>query len=62
MMYEKGMCFVDIASVFKISASDVGIAVVDVQIAKRKFKNKEKVVYRKRVNKCSRRNVSLKLK
>ena len=50
-LHERGMCFSDIAlKIGGISAHDVGLAVVDVQIARKNYQRREKIIYRKRLN------------
>lgn len=53
-MKESGISFKDIAKqVGGLSAMDVAAAVVDVQIARSKYKEKVKVVYRRRLTTSS---------
>ena len=47
---ESGMTFIEIAKVLGGTAKEMAKAWVDVEQAKAKFKAKEKIVYRKRLN------------
>ncbi|ADO19533.1 hypothetical protein [Escherichia phage UPEC01] len=49
-LHESGMTFIEIAKVLGGTAKEMAKAWVDVEQAKAKFKAKEKIVYRKRLN------------
>ncbi|XAO54343.1 DNA primase-helicase subunit [Yersinia phage vB_YenM_P8] len=49
-LHESGMTFIEIAKVLGGTAKEMAKAWVDVERAKAKFKAKEKIVYRKRLN------------
>lgn len=49
-LHESGMTFIEIAKVLGGTAKEMAKAWVDVEHAKAKFKAKEKIVYRKRLN------------
>ncbi|QWQ55952.1 hypothetical protein [Escherichia phage P479] len=49
-LHESGMTFIEIAKVLGGTAKEMAKAWVDVEQAKAKFKTKEKIVYRKRLN------------
>lgn len=49
-LHETGMTFIEIAKVLGGTAKEMAKAWVDVEQAKAKFKAKEKIVYRKRLN------------
>ncbi|QPI13311.1 hypothetical protein [Salmonella phage vB_SalM_ABTNLsp5] len=54
-LHESGMNFIEIAKVLGGTAKEMAKAWVNVEQAKVKFKAKEKVVYRKRLNNKVRR-------
>lgn len=54
-LHESGLNFIEIAKKLGGTAKDMAKAWVDVEQAKAKFKAKEKVVYRKRLNNKVRR-------
>lgn len=49
-LHESGMNFIEIAKLLGGTAKEMSKAWVEVEKAKEKFKTKEKVVYRKRLN------------
>lgn len=51
MMAKSGILFVDIAKQLGGSAKDLAKIFVEVEERQRKFKSREKIVYRKRINK-----------
>lgn len=55
-MHESGKTFIEIARELGCSAKDVAVLWAKAQTAKDKFKNREKIVYRKRlINKRKRK-------